>query len=129
MSTERSVEDRARPRPGGLGRALVAAVQWYRDAVSPALPPRCRFYPTCSAYAVTALQRYGPARGGWLAVRRILRCHPWHPGGVDHVPSPDGEGAPADHHPALTTPHSELASPAKDVGPQRRSASQETAVA
>jgi len=97
----------ARPdhRSGFLGRALIAAVRWYRDAVSPALPPRCRFYPTCSAYAVTALQRYGPARGSWLALRRIIRCGPWHPGGVDHVPSLG-----------------------KDVGPQRRSLSQETAV-
>ncbi|MDQ3733008.1 MAG: membrane protein insertion efficiency factor YidD [Actinomycetota bacterium] len=100
---------------------MLAVVQWYRDAVSPALPPRCRFYPTCSAYAVTALQRYGAARGGWLALRRVLRCHPWNPGGVDHVPSREREPAPADQT-------ERVAPPRKDVGPQRRSLSQETAV-
>jgi putative membrane protein insertion efficiency factor len=59
---------------------------------------RCRFYPTCAEYAVTALQRFGLLRGGWLALRRVGRCHPWNPGGVDHVP----ERAPrrAHSHPA-----------------------------
>jgi putative membrane protein insertion efficiency factor len=54
-------------------------------------PPACRFYPSCSAYAVTALQRFGLLRGSWLAARRLLRCHPWNPGGVDHVPGKDPE--------------------------------------
>jgi putative membrane protein insertion efficiency factor len=49
-------------------------------------PMRCRFYPSCAEYAITALQRFGLLRGGWLAVRRVGRCHPWNPGGVDHVP-------------------------------------------
>ena len=49
-------------------------------------PPSCRFYPSCSAYAITALERFGPVKGTWLTVRRLLRCHPWNPGGVDHVP-------------------------------------------
>ncbi|MBW3603340.1 MAG: membrane protein insertion efficiency factor YidD [Actinobacteria bacterium] len=48
-------------------------------------PQRCRFHPTCSAYGITAVQRYGAVRGGWLAIRRLGRCHPWNPGGVDHV--------------------------------------------
>jgi putative membrane protein insertion efficiency factor len=48
---------------------------------------RCRFYPSCSAYGITAVQRFGAVRGGWLAVRRLGRCHPWNPGGVDHVPA------------------------------------------
>lgn len=65
---------------------LLALVRVYRRGVSPLLPPRCRFYPTCSAYAQEALERHGPWRGGWLAVRRLLRCHPWHPGGYDPVP-------------------------------------------
>lgn len=47
---------------------------------------RCRFYPSCSAYGITAVQRFGVVRGGWLAIRRLGRCHPWNPGGVDHVP-------------------------------------------
>jgi putative membrane protein insertion efficiency factor len=59
---------------------------------------RCRFYPTCAEYAITALQRFGLVRGSWLAIRRLGRCHPWNPGGVDHVP----ERAPrsARTHPA-----------------------------
>jgi putative membrane protein insertion efficiency factor len=47
---------------------------------------RCRFYPSCSAYGITAVRRFGAVRGGWLAIRRLGRCHPWNPGGVDHVP-------------------------------------------
>ena len=49
-------------------------------------PPSCRFYPTCSQYALTAIDKYGPFRGGWMAVKRIFKCHPFHPGGIDHVP-------------------------------------------
>ena len=52
-------------------------------------PPTCRYYPSCSAYAVTALERYGVLRGSWMAARRLGRCHPWTPGGVDHVPLRD----------------------------------------
>ncbi|HEY8770863.1 MAG TPA: membrane protein insertion efficiency factor YidD [Thermoleophilaceae bacterium] len=55
-------------------------------AVSTRLPPRCRFYPSCSAYAVEALAEHGAARGAWLATRRVSRCHPWHAGGLDPVP-------------------------------------------
>lgn len=57
---------------------------------------RCRFYPSCSAYGMTAVARFGALRGGWLAVRRLGRCHPWNPGGVDHVP-------PRHHRDASTT--------------------------
>jgi putative membrane protein insertion efficiency factor len=71
--------------------ALLAAVRFYQRAISPALPPRCRFYPTCSAYAVEAIERHGAARGTWLALKRLAKCAPWHPGGVDPVP----ERAPA----------------------------------
>ncbi|EWT01031.1 membrane protein insertion efficiency factor [Intrasporangium oryzae NRRL B-24470] len=69
-----------------LSAPLVLAVRLYQRFVSPLRPPTCRFYPSCSAYAVTALQRFGPLRGGWLAARRLGRCHPWTPGGVDEVP-------------------------------------------
>jgi hypothetical protein len=69
---------------------LVALVRAYQLLVSPLLGPRCRFYPTCSNYALEALQLYGPLKGGWLALRRVGRCHPWHEGGVDLVPRPDG---------------------------------------
>lgn len=79
-------------RPGPLARGLTALVRAYQLVVSPWLGPRCRFYPSCSAYAVTALQRHGALRGSWLATRRLLRCHPWNPGGVDHVPPRERAG-------------------------------------
>jgi putative membrane protein insertion efficiency factor len=69
-----------------LTRLPIALLRGYQRWVSPALPPTCRFYPTCSAYAIEALQVHGLLRGSWLTVRRLLRCAPWHPGGVDPVP-------------------------------------------
>lgn len=69
-----------------IGRTLVALVHGYQRFVSPYTPPTCRFYPSCSAYAVEAIQRHGPWRGMILATRRLLRCHPFHPGGYDPVP-------------------------------------------
>ena len=68
----------------GLLAAFV--VQLYRWLISPLLPPACRFLPTCSEYAIEAFQRHGLFRGGWLSLRRILRCHPGNPGGHDPVP-------------------------------------------
>ena len=58
----------------------------YQVTLSPLMGPRCRFYPSCSNYAIEALRVHGAGRGSWLAARRICRCHPWHPGGVDPVP-------------------------------------------
>lgn len=73
-----------------IGRAvrvgLVLVVRGYQVAISPLLPPSCRYYPTCSQYAIEALERHGALRGSWLAARRILRCHPFKPGGYDPVP-------------------------------------------
>jgi uncharacterized protein len=69
-----------------IRRGLVLLVRVYQRLVSPLLPPACRFYPSCSAYAVTALERHGALRGVWLTARRLVRCHPFHPGGVDPVP-------------------------------------------
>lgn len=66
--------------------ALLLAVRAYRRLVSPLLPPACRFYPSCSAYAEGALLRHGAAKGSWLTARRLARCHPLHPGGIDPVP-------------------------------------------
>lgn len=68
------------------GHLLVILIRVYRAGVSPWLPPTCRFTPTCSRYAETAVRRFGPWRGAWLAVRRLLRCHPWGGRGPDPVP-------------------------------------------
>ena len=61
-------------------------IKAYQYIVSPVLTPACRFYPTCSNYACDALTKYGPIKGIWLAFKRVLKCHPFHPGGVDQVP-------------------------------------------
>lgn len=68
------------------GHLLLILIRGYRAAISPWLPPSCRFTPTCSRYAETAVRRFGPWRGSWLAVRRLLRCHPWGGRGADPVP-------------------------------------------
>jgi len=67
-------------------RVAVAVIRVYQKVLSPLMPPSCRFTPTCSNYAVGAIQRYGLMHGGWLALKRIARCHPWNPGGYDPVP-------------------------------------------
>lgn len=67
-------------------RGLVALIRAYQLVISPALPPACRFTPTCSQYALEAIRRHGAARGSWLALRRLARCHPFNPGGFDAVP-------------------------------------------
>ncbi|MCY0888807.1 MAG: membrane protein insertion efficiency factor YidD [Alicyclobacillaceae bacterium] len=70
-----------------MQRLLLSLIRGYQKYISPLKPPTCRFYPTCSEYAFEAVSRYGAFYGGWLAVRRISRCGPWNPGGVDPVPS------------------------------------------
>lgn len=74
---------------------FLALIGLYRRCFSPMKPPTCRFYPTCSAYAYEAIATYGALKGGWLAVRRILKCHPFHPGGYDPVPGSDKPSEPA----------------------------------
>lgn len=75
---------------------LMAAVRFYRAFISPLTPPSCRYTPTCSAYALEALERHGSLKGSWLALRRILRCHPWGGSGYDPVPTRPGERAAED---------------------------------
>ena len=88
-----------------IRRALLRLIAFYSRAISPALPPRCRFYPTCSAYAAEAIARHGAGRGSWLALRRLLKCAPWHPGGVDLVPERRAApGTGQGSHSSSTTP-------------------------
>jgi putative membrane protein insertion efficiency factor len=69
-----------------LKKAALALIHLYQRYISPALGPHCRYSPTCSQYACEAIEKYGFFKGGWLALRRIARCHPFHPGGYDPVP-------------------------------------------
>jgi putative membrane protein insertion efficiency factor len=86
-----------------LRALLLFAIRGYQRFVSPLLGPRCRFLPTCSAYAAEAIGTHGPFCGSWLALKRILRCHPLHPGGYDPVP---GHGCRHHrHHPPPSTPN------------------------
>lgn len=65
---------------------LLGLITFYQKCISPLKPATCRFYPTCSAYAYEAVRKYGAIKGTWLAIKRILKCHPFHPGGYDPVP-------------------------------------------
>lgn len=69
-----------------VSKTLILFVRGYQVSLSPLLPAACRYYPSCSAYAIEALEKHGPLRGSWLAARRIARCHPFRPGGYDPVP-------------------------------------------
>lgn len=79
-----------------MSRLFVAVlslpIRAYRAWISPLLPASCRFHPSCSSYALEALQQHGPLRGPWLAFRRLARCHPFHRGGIDPVPAPHHSG-------------------------------------
>ena len=90
------MEDSARARESKSSRLwrpwlwprllVISVIRGYQLVISPALPPSCRFTPTCSQYTLEAVSRYGVVRGGWLGARRIARCHPFNPGGYDPVP-------------------------------------------
>ncbi len=69
-----------------MKRLALLLIRFYQRFISPGLPPACRFYPTCSEYGYEAIERYGIIKGGILTLRRIARCHPFHPGGYDPVP-------------------------------------------
>ena len=69
-----------------MGRLLIVVIRVYQYLLSPLIGPHCRFHPSCSHYSVEAIQRHGAMYGSYLALRRLARCHPWHPGGLDPVP-------------------------------------------
>lgn len=69
-----------------LKKIFIALIRFYQLVISPLKPPTCRFYPTCSQYGLEAIQRFGAIKGGWLTIKRILKCQPFHPGGLDPVP-------------------------------------------
>jgi len=69
-----------------MSKIFVAMIRFYQHAISPLLGPACRYTPSCSQYGIEAIQKYGPFKGGWLALKRILRCHPWGSHGHDPVP-------------------------------------------
>jgi uncharacterized protein len=122
-----------------MRRALLSVVRFYQRAISPALPPRCRFHPTCSAYALEALERHGAARGSWLALRRLVKCAPWHPGGVDLVPEPRPRrgadpGTPTAGHTSSTAaplpvPAEAARRPDRGTPPARRAPQEESSLA
>ena len=69
-----------------MKKFVTSAIRFYQRQISPLLPPRCRYIPTCSEYALEAVEKYGAVKGSWLAAKRILRCNPFHKGGYDPVP-------------------------------------------
>lgn len=69
-----------------MKQLFLLLIKFYQKVISPLKPPTCRFYPTCSHYGMEAIQRFGALKGGWLTIKRIFKCHPFHPGGIDHVP-------------------------------------------
>lgn len=69
-----------------MEKVFIAIIRFYQTVVSPLKPPTCRFYPTCSHYGLEAITKFGPIKGGWLTIKRIGKCHPLHPGGLDPVP-------------------------------------------
>ena len=69
-----------------ISKLIIALIRAYRLVLSPWLGQQCRFHPTCSQYALQAVEQHGPYRGSWLAIKRLASCHPWHTGGIDPVP-------------------------------------------
>lgn len=86
MKDDRSKETTVIASRTPLKTLALGTIQFYQQAISPHLPPTCRFAPSCSTYAAQAIQRFGAVRGSFLAMKRICRCHPFHPGGYDPVP-------------------------------------------
>ncbi|PYI55080.1 membrane protein insertion efficiency factor YidD [Paenibacillus flagellatus] len=92
--------NRGAVRRSVLRRSLQLPIRFYRSWISPLKPPTCRFYPSCSAYALEAIEVHGAAKGSWLAAKRICKCHPFHPGGFDPVPPREESGNEPGGHPS-----------------------------
>jgi uncharacterized protein len=112
MSNAQSSRNRAMPAIAVVGRkqrAIALAFQWYKTLLSPLVhtlsPSRCLYLPTCSEYAYTALVRFGFVRGSWLALRRLMRCHPWGSGGFDPVPPLAADSGPTPNPAATRANH------------------------
>ena len=116
---------RAASRRSSVRRALLAAIGFYSRAISPALPARCRFYPTCSAYAAGAIEVHGVARGTGLALVRLAKCAPWHPGGIDPVPGTDETRDSSNEPAASEAPALPAHRSARPTPPAARRAGQE----
>ena len=116
------------PRRSLAARILLRAVGFYSRAISPAFPPRCRFHPTCSAYATEAVAVHGALRGSWLSLVRLLKCAPWHPGGVDPVPGTTGTSEAA-HASGIAVPAPGAPESARATPPASGRANEETSVA
>jgi putative membrane protein insertion efficiency factor len=129
--TRQAGEQRRSP----VARVLLRAVGFYSRAISPAFPPRCRFSPTCSAYAAEAVAVHGAARGSWLTFLRLAKCAPWHRGGVDLVPPARTSGgtAPAARSSSSSVSHpgmpSDAPGPVPATPPAAGQAFEETSVA
>lgn len=74
-----------------ITKVMIGSILFYQKYISRFTPPTCRFYPTCSSYGLASIRRFGPLKGGWLTLKRLLKCHPFHPGGFDYVPEKNGE--------------------------------------
>ena len=101
-----------------FGRILIRLVRFYQVVISPWTPPSCRFTPTCSAYAIEAITEHGVGRGGWFAIRRIARCHPWGGYGYDPVPlSVEAtEAEPSDETAVRARPLADVMDPCAPIG-------------
>ncbi|MCM2971337.1 membrane protein insertion efficiency factor YidD [Larsenimonas suaedae] len=91
MASERIAERAWNTAKIGLAWVFKKGIRGYQLFISPLTGPSCRFYPTCSSYALEAISQYGPFKGGWMALKRLSKCHPWHEGGIDPVPPANGE--------------------------------------
>ena len=106
-----------------MRKIFIGLIRLYQYAISPYLPPSCRYTPTCSCYSVEAINRFGILRGGWMAIRRIGRCHPWHEGGYDPVPGTD---QPASEKKNLDAKESNEDNQQKNMSMQKKSCGHNT---